>query len=167
MKRIILLVSLLAIAVSAIAQSGGGYNLEQNVIGSGGWKSVGGQWTLLGTMGQGNAGSTAAGGGFHLIDGLWATENGQAASPFAVIAGRVVNEQGAGIPRVRMTIVNTTTNLTYEVYTQAQGYYSFIQVPTGGNYLVTPSHRRFTFDPGSFPLFVSQDRSNLDFTAVR
>lgn len=166
MRRAFFPLLILTVAVSVIAQSGGGYNLEQNVIGSGGWKSVGGQWTLLGTMGQGNAGSTAAGGGFHLIDGLWATENGQSASPFAVIAGRVTNERGAGIAHVRVTIVNPTTNLSYEVYTQAQGYYSFIEVPTGGNYIVTPSHRRFTFTPEASALFVSQDRSNLDFTAA-
>ena len=66
---------LFLIAVSVIAQTGGGFNLEQNVIGNGGWRSDGGGFTVLGTMGQANAGSTTTGGGFHIIDGLWAIEN--------------------------------------------------------------------------------------------
>lgn len=79
------------------------FNLEQNVIGNGGWKSTGGVFTVLGTMGQSNAGSPAAGGIFHLIDGLWATENQTASSPFATVSGRVTRAGGLGIVRVLVT----------------------------------------------------------------
>src|SRR5712691_2077783 len=100
MKRIPAILLALLISASAIAQTGGGFNLEQNVIGDGGWRSDGGGFTILGTMGQSNAGSTTAGGKFHLIDGLWATENQATNSPFATVSGRVVRQNGAGIPRV-------------------------------------------------------------------
>src|SRR6266498_4319859 len=90
LMKVILIVSFLfLVSVSAMAQTGGGFNLEQNVIGNGGWRSDGGGFTVLGTMGQSNSGLTAAGGRFHLIDGLWATENQTESSPFATITGRV------------------------------------------------------------------------------
>lgn len=163
MKKILTGFLLLLISISVVAQTGGGYNLEQNVIGNGGWRSEGGGFTVLGTMGQGNAGSTAAGGGFHLIDGLWAIENPKANSPYANISGRITKANGIGIVRVSVTITNPTTNLSYQTWTQPQGYYSFANVPTGANYVITVSHPRFEFSPGFISLFISQDRNNVDF----
>lgn len=165
MKRFFSIFLTLSISASIIAQTGGGYNLEQNVIGNGGWRSEGGGFTLLGTMGQGNAGSTAAGGDFHLIDGLWAIENPAVNSPFVQISGRIVRQHGVGIPKVQITITNQTTNLTYQVYSQAQGYYSFSGIPSGANYLITVSHNHFQFEPNSISLFISQDRSNVVFVS--
>lgn len=167
MRRIITICLAVAFCAPAIAQTGGGFNLEQNVIGNGGWRSDGGGYTVLGTMGQSNAGSTAAGSGFHLIDGLWAIENPTANSPFVGIGGRIVRQQGVGIPRVLVTITNQTTDQSYQVYSQAQGYYSFANVPTGANYVITVSHNHFRFEPNSISLFISQDRNNLDFVSVQ
>src|SRR5437763_11060975 len=100
MKRITLVLLIFSIAVSAVAQTGGGFNLQQNVIGNGGWKSDGGGFTVLGTMGQSNAGSTTAGGGFHIIDGLWAIENLTPSSPYVGVSGQVTRAKGIAIPRV-------------------------------------------------------------------
>ncbi len=75
MNKILSCVAIFLIALSAVAQTGGGFNLEQNVIGDRGWKSERSGFPILGTMVQSNAGSTAAGGIFHLIDGLWSAEN--------------------------------------------------------------------------------------------
>ena len=165
MSKFISLLLLSIVALSTIAQTGGGFNLEQNVIGNGGWRSDGGGFMLLGTMGQGNAGSTASGGGFHLIDGLWAIENRTASSPFAVISGQVTLANGAGLPRVLVTATNPTTNARYETFTQARGIYELTGIPTGANYVITVSHRRFEFSPASVPVFVSQDREGINFVA--
>ena len=151
------------IVASSMAQSGGGYNLEQNVIGNGGWRSDGSGFTVLGTMGQGNAGSTASGGAFHLIDGLWAIENPTPNSPFVAIRGRIRRLDGNGIPRVRVTITNLTTNLSYQVWSEAQGYYEITNITTNANYVISVSHQHFQFQPDSITLFVSQDRNNVDF----
>jgi hypothetical protein len=167
MKRIVSIFLVFLMAMSAIAQTGGGYNLEQNVIGNGGWRSDGGGYTVLGTMGQSNAGSVASGGSFHLIDGLWAIENPTANSPFVGIGGRIVRQHGVGIPRVLVTITNQTTDQTYQVYSQAQGYYNFANVPTGANYVITVSHAHFQFEPNSISLFISQDRNNVDFVSSK
>lgn len=165
MKKIYCVLLVFLIAISAIAQTGGGFNLEQNVIGNGGWRSDGGGFTVLGTMGQSNAGSTAAGGEFHLIDGLWAIENPTVNSPFVHICGRVTRPSGVGISEVFVTINYPTTNLHYQAHTGAQGYYCLAHIPTGANYVITVRHRHFRFNPDSISVFVSQDRSDVDFVS--
>jgi hypothetical protein len=165
MRKICSIALILLVAGLVAAQAGGGFNLEQNVMGNGGWRSESGGFTVLGTMGQSNAGSTASGGGFHLIDGLWAIENPAAASPFAVVSGRVTGAVGFGLPRVLVTMTNQTTNLSYQTFTQAHGFYRLEGLPTGARYTVTVSHRRFEFEPAMMSLFISQDRENVDFVS--
>jgi hypothetical protein len=167
MRKTLSFFPVLLIVASAAAQSGGGYNLEQNVIGNGGWKSIGTGFTVLGTMGQSNAGSTASGGGFHLIDGLWAIENPAANSPFASVGGRITQNNGVGIPRVLVVIMSPFTNLTFQTFTEARGDYRFPEIPTGHNYLIMVSHRHFEFNPGSISVFISQDRNNVNFVSIQ
>ena len=167
MRKILSFVPILLFAVTAVAQSGGGYNLEQNVIGNGGWRSDGGVFRVLGTMGQGNAGSTASGGGFHLIDGLWATENPTASSPFAGVGGVINQSNGVGIPRVLVVALCPSLNLNLQTWTEAKGEYRFPALPTGHNYVILVSHRHFEFNPGSVSLFVSQDRTNVNFVSTQ
>jgi hypothetical protein len=165
MKKILSIVVICLVAFSVIAQTGGGFNLEQNVIGDGGWRSDGGGFTVLGTMGQSNAGSPTAGGGFHIIDGLWAIENLTPSSPFVNVSGQVARAKGIGIPRVLVTISNPNTGFEQRVFTGAHGNYQFENVPTGQNYLVTVSHIHFTFTTPSVRVFVSQDRTGVDFVS--
>ena len=63
----------LALALSgatAMAQSGGTYDLAWNTIDSGGGPVSGGTYTLDGTIGQADAGSLS-GGGYTLNGGYW------------------------------------------------------------------------------------------------
>lgn len=55
---------------SALAQSGGGYDLTWNTIDGGGGTSTGGTYTLSGTIGQPDAG-TLSGGAYTLNGGFW------------------------------------------------------------------------------------------------
>ena len=155
----------LLIAGSVLAQTGGGFSLEQSVIGNGGWRSDGGVFTVLGTMGQSNSGSTAAGGPFNLIDGLWAIENQSPSAPFVRISGTVTRANGPGIPHVLVTIKNLTTNQTFTIFTGAQGVYELDHVPTGANYLITLSRQELQFEPESLVVFISQDRDDLNFVS--
>jgi len=155
---------MLLIVISGFAQSGGGFSLEQNVIGNGGWRSDGGPFTVLGTMGQSNSGSIAAGGPFNLIDGLWAIENQSTNSPFVKISGVVTHNDGPGIPRVLVTIKNQTTNQSYQTYTEAHGVYSFDHIPAGANYLINLSHNHFQFDPVT--VFIDEDRTGINFVSL-
>ena len=165
MRQISTILLVFLIGISAIAQTGGGFNLEQNVIGNGGWRSDGGGFTVLGTMGQSNAGSTTVGGGFHIIDGLWAIENLTPSSPFANVSGRVRRNKGVAIPHVLVTISNSGTGLNMQVLTDARGNYQFENIPTGQNYFVAVTHQHFTFEVSAVEVFISQDRGDVDFVA--
>jgi hypothetical protein len=168
MKKQMTLFILLVLTISVSSQTGGQYNLEQNVIGNGGWRSEGGSFVLLGTMGQANSGSVAVGGQYHLIDGLWATENIEAGSPYVAISGRAILGRGTdvGAVRVLLTAENLTTGVTYWTYTGPFGEYALPQVTTGANYRITVSHRQFTFDPSAVTLFIDANTAGLDFIAA-
>jgi hypothetical protein len=62
---------LLLIGSSALAQSGGGYDLTWNTVDGGGYTfSTGGNYSLGGTVGQADAG-VLTGGSYTLVGGFW------------------------------------------------------------------------------------------------
>ena len=56
---------------SALAQTGGGYDLTWNTIDGGGGTSTGGVYSLSGTIGQPDAGTLTGGGTYTLNGGFW------------------------------------------------------------------------------------------------
>lgn len=56
-------------AFTALAQSGGGYDLSWNTIDGGGGTSTGGAYTLSGTIGQPDAGTLSSPGGTYTLNG--------------------------------------------------------------------------------------------------
>lgn len=81
MKRILivsLLIAVMAFAtIATVHAQWGGYDLTWNTIDSGGGESVGGGYTLAGTIGQPDASETMMGGGFTLTGGFWTNEDSQ------------------------------------------------------------------------------------------
>jgi hypothetical protein len=71
MVAVLVMVGLLAAAVAAGAQTGGGYDLTWNTLDGGGGTSSGGAYTLMGTAGQPDAGGLS-GGSYSLQGGFWA-----------------------------------------------------------------------------------------------
>ena len=73
---IILSLSTLLILISAIAlaqSSGGDFEIVKSTIDNGGGTSVGGEFSLTGTIGQHDANhQISTGGGFTLAGGFWA-----------------------------------------------------------------------------------------------
>ena len=74
MRRIaiiaVLFAALVAVAGTALAQTGGGYDLTWSTVDGGGAVVTGGGYTLSGTAGQPDAG-LHVGGGFTLAGGFW------------------------------------------------------------------------------------------------
>jgi hypothetical protein len=66
----VLAAGLLALAPTAGAQTGGGYDLTWSTIDGGGGTSTGGSYSLSGTAGQPDAG-TLTGGSYTLAGGFW------------------------------------------------------------------------------------------------
>ena len=83
MKRLIILIPIvlvLLIGISAanaqhstdpVVPQSGSYDLAWNTIDGGGDTSIGGGYTLMGTIGQSDAGLLLNGGGYSLVGGFW------------------------------------------------------------------------------------------------
>jgi len=56
---------------SVHAQAGGPYNLTWHTVDNGGGKLAGGNYVLLGTAGQPDAGAAPTGGNYRLVGGFW------------------------------------------------------------------------------------------------
>jgi hypothetical protein len=57
-------------ALPVLAQSGGDYDLSWSTIDGGGGRSIGGPYTLMGTIGQPDA-AWSKGGNYELLGGFW------------------------------------------------------------------------------------------------
>lgn len=68
---ITLLAIYLLIALPALGQSGGDYEISWSTIDGGGGKSSGGDYVLTGTIGQPDA-AYSSGGNYELLGGFWA-----------------------------------------------------------------------------------------------
>ena len=67
----ILLAAALAFAATAIAQTGGTYDLTWSTVDGGGGASSGGGYVVSGTAGQPDAGFKMSGGSYDLGGGFW------------------------------------------------------------------------------------------------
>jgi hypothetical protein len=68
----LLVLALLGLVASALAQSGGPYDLSWNTIDGGGYTfSSGGVYTQGGTIGQPDASASLGGGSYTLVGGFW------------------------------------------------------------------------------------------------
>ncbi len=65
-------------------------------------------------------------------------------SPY--IAGQVTDSNNQGLNCVTISLTGSQTATTH---TLSNGNYSFLNLPLGGNYTVTPSHPSYTFNPSS------------------
>ena len=80
-------------------------------------------------------------------------------------AGRVVDSFGNGISRARVTIQNTANGETQTILTNSFGYYRFNDLPAGNLYVITVSHKRYTFENASQAFQLDDAVENIDFVA--
>ncbi len=82
---------------------------------------------------------------------------------FAAVGGRVTNTGGRGIKGARLVMTDSGAFARGSL-TNSFGYYNFFNVPTGVQYSVTPSAKKFTFTPQN--VTPSGDVSNLNVTGT-
>lgn len=80
------------------------------------------------------------------------------------VAGRVVNANGYGIGRARITLANAAGQLR-TVMTNNFGYYRFPAVDSGEIYMLSVDAKRYEFDKPSRVLVVLDDVTDADFIA--
>lgn len=157
----------LTLAFSAVAQTGGGYNLSHNVIASGGGSnSTNGTFRVDGTTGQPLAGTVSTGGSFNLRAGFWAFEVAPTAST-VFISGRVTDSEGEGVGGVKIVLQDTFTNTTRTTTTNQKGYYQFEDLEVLHFYIVSARGKNRTFAPESYSLELIGSREDLNFVVER
>ena len=90
------------------------------------------------------------------------TISGAASSAFK-IAGRILTPEGAGLRNATVTITGAN-GFTRTVVTSSFGYYTFGDIPAGGDYTLTVASRRYRF--AARTVSVGADLSDIDFTAI-
>jgi Carboxypeptidase regulatory-like domain len=64
----------------------------------------------------------------------------------ATVGGKIVNQQTRGISLATVTITATAGNFAKSVRTNQFGNFNFADIPAGNDYIITVSHKRYTFN---------------------
>ncbi len=78
------------------------------------------------------------------------------------VGGRVFDPNGNYVSRASLTMTDTQGR-TRTAQTNSFGYYHFTEVPAGETYIVSVTHKQFTFSPQI--ITVTEDLSELNFIA--
>lgn len=143
--------------------SGGSFTMTQSVIAGGGGEMQQDAKNLGGTIGQPLAGLNLSGNQYRHYSGFWI--QARLTQPNSAVAGgRVLNAEGKGIRNVQVTITFPNGEAR-TVVCGAAGYYSFAEVPTGKNYVVTVAAKRFTFTQNTQSRMIVGDTQDINFIA--
>ena len=163
-SRLIALLILAAATETAMAQTGGSYDLSRNVIAAGGATSNGGTYRVEGTIGQNIAGTSSTGNTFNLHAGFWAPLPLAPTAAGVTVGGRITTADGRGIRNVRMTITDAQGSVR-RALSSAFGYYRFVDVLVGESYIFTVSARRFSFSQPVQVRSIVDETNDINFVA--
>ncbi|HZH33956.1 MAG TPA: M36 family metallopeptidase [Pyrinomonadaceae bacterium] len=108
--------------------------------------------------------SPGEGSGWY-IDNLAVNNFGVPTAAGATLGGRITNANGVGLRDATVTLLNTTNGETRTTQTNGKGVYVFEGVAVGGNYVITPKFKRYSFTPSSELVSHVAERTDVDFTA--
>ena len=79
------------------------------------------------------------------------------------LGGRVLTATGRAISGARIYLTDSQGNVTFRT-TNPAGYYRFVDVAAGSNYILTAAHKSYKFQPAR-SLFISDENLGVDFIA--
>lgn len=88
-----------------------------------------------------------------------------ATAALVTIGGQVKTSSGRGIRNVRLTLTDAAGE-THTVFSNAFGYYRFADIAAGATYIVNATSKQYVFDNPTQALFVSEETSEINFTAM-
>lgn len=154
----------LCLCVSVVnlkAQSGGIYQITQNVVATG-ERSSGGNYSVENTSGQPLAGGNLQNGLYSLYSGFWTPPNLTPTAATVKISGRVKAANGNGI-RNAVLILNDSNGAIQTARTASFGYFQFDDVRVGETYILSIASKRFTFSNSTRVLSVFEELTDIDF----
>lgn len=86
----------------------------------------------------------------------------QQAAPPVTVSGRVTSQSGRGVTGAVVSMVDSV-GAKRVATTSTFGYYIFTGVPSGLNYTITPTAKRYTFTPVN--MTITTDLTDLNFVA--
>lgn len=84
----------------------------------------------------------------------------------AIVSGRIFDIYGGYAKDVAVSITSLATGERLSTRTNSFGFYRFTELPVGGSYLITVNSRRYTFATDTRIVFLMDDLSEQDFTAI-
>lgn len=95
----------------------------------------------------------------------WTLGNNLAPTAAGVILdGRARTKGGRDVHRAQISLTDPA-GITRYALTDQFGFYRFTDVPASATYIFNIRHKRYDFLQPTFPLFVSEKRNDLNFTA--
>lgn len=85
----------------------------------------------------------------------------------ANLGGRITDANGRGIGGVRLVLTRPDGSVVQEVTSTPFGYYTFDMISTGQSYIITPSHKRYTFTPPNRVYNHVEEFMGLDFSVEK
>ena len=148
--------------------TGGNYTLTQTAIANGGASganaSVGGNYSLEGTIGQSAAGTNQQNTSYKFQPGFWTAQTFAPTAASVTVSGRVLTANGGGIRNVRVILTNANGE-TRTVISSKFGYFQFENVAAGEIYIFSVFAKRYTFSQPSQVRSIVENTDDLIFTA--
>ena len=147
--------------------SGGTYSLEKTVTAGGGASgsaaSVGGNYTVEGTIGQFAVGAASQNSPYTFYAGFW-TPAPVAPTAAAVTLGGRVRAGKSGVGNVRVVLTMPGGEMRTAI-SNPFGYYRFDNIPVGETYVLTAYSKRFVFSNPTQIITLFEAREDVDFVA--
>ena len=154
-----------ATTVTAQVATGGNYTLNQSVIASGGGQnSIGGNFSVDGTIGQAVAGKISSNSPFVVNGGFFTSNQLTATAANVTIEGRVRTESGAGIRNVQIMLTESDGTIR-TVSSGSFGNCRFSGVAAGQIVILSIYAKKFGFDQPTQILNLTEDIAGIEFVA--
>lgn len=83
----------------------------------------------------------------------------------AKIGGRITDIKGNGVEGVTVSLLDSESGETFTVTTNFKGVYEFEAVPVGRTYILTPSSKRYDFEPSNRVISHMDEATEVNFIA--
>ncbi|HEX6127225.1 MAG TPA: carboxypeptidase-like regulatory domain-containing protein [Pyrinomonadaceae bacterium] len=83
----------------------------------------------------------------------------------ASVSGRITDSFGTGIGGARLTLVDAQSGNSFSALSNSFGYYTIEGAEAGNFYVMTVSHKRYTFADDTRSFTLNEDLAGMDFVA--
>lgn len=163
---ILVLSGLMFTVAQAQTTSGGTFTIEQGGITSGGGTSSEdcNEFSTTGAIGQPLTG-TSSNTPYTMKSGTFTAAPLAPTAASVTVSGRVLTFNGRGISRTLISVTDSSGTIRTTL-TNPFGHFQFTDIAVGETYIFSIRSKQFQFAEPTQILFVSEDFSGLNFTAL-